>query len=295
MVKKAKSFVPVVAVLNMKGGVGKTTICSNVSLSVFENKEVGTLLIDLDPQFNLTQGLLKRADYDKYKAASKTIFSAMEPRSEVGLFDVATSTQPPPKSEDLRHSFFYLTDMPSKEFDIIPGDFQLVKYSLMDDNAKLKGVKDRFLKFLRQCKSSYDTIFIDCNPSSSFLTLCALHAATHILVPVRPDRFSILGLEILSEFIDQLPTLSPKPQLLILLNGVSRGGRDAVAASVEAELRAHPRFGPRTLKALMPQSEAFRARTDYTGFAIDRKGRWQKQIGAELTAIANELAGKLGL
>ena len=52
MVKKAKSFVPVVAVLNMKGGVGKTTICSNVSLSVFENHEVGTLLIDLDPQFN---------------------------------------------------------------------------------------------------------------------------------------------------------------------------------------------------------------------------------------------------
>jgi chromosome partitioning protein len=89
----------------------------------------------------------------------------------------------------------------------------------MDDNVKLKAVKERFLKFILQEKRSNNAIFIDCNPSSSFLTLCALHAATHVLVPVRPDRFSMLGLEILAEFIETLPTLSPKPQLLIVLKG----------------------------------------------------------------------------
>jgi chromosome partitioning protein len=295
MAKKAKPFVPVVAVLNMKGGVGKTTICANLGLSLFENREVGTLLIDLDPQFNLTQGLLTRSEYDERKNSAQTIYSAMEPPSDVGLFDVATSTQPPPKCEDLSYGFFYLTNKPSAALDMIPGDFQLVKYSLMDDNAKLKGVKERFLKFVKQSKTSYGTIFLDCNPSSSFLTLCALHAASHILVPVRPDRFSILGLEILSEFIDSLPTLSPKPQLLIILNGVTRGGKDPVATNVEAELRAHPKFGPRTLANFVPQSGALRAKTDYTGFATERKGRWQKQIRAEMSIIAEELAGKLGV
>jgi chromosome partitioning protein len=99
--KKAKPFVPVVAVLNMKGGVGKTTICANLSLSLFENHEVAALLVDIDPQFNLTQGLLKRSEYDECKNKAQTIYSAMEPPSDVGLFDVATSTQPPRVADGL--------------------------------------------------------------------------------------------------------------------------------------------------------------------------------------------------
>lgn len=165
----------------------------------------------------------------------------------------------------------------------------------MDDNAKLKSVKDRFLKFISQEKSHYRAIFIDCNPSSSFLTLCALHAATHVLVPVRPDRFSVLGLEILSEFIESLPTLNPKPQLIIALNGIRRGGKDKVAAAVEAEVRAHPKFGPRTLASYVPESGVLRARTDYTGFATDRKVRGREKVQAEIGAVAGELAKKLGL
>lgn len=256
---KQKPFVPVVSVLNMKGGVGKTTLCANISLAIFENFRTHTLLLDLDPQFNLTQGLFKRDEYDKLKSEAKTIFSVMEPASEVGLFDVAVSELPPPAASTITNSLFFLTDDQSIELDIVPGDFQLVKYSLMDDNAKLSAVRQRFLKFVSREKENYRSIFIDCNPSSSFLTLCALHAATHVLVPVRPDRFSMLGLEILSEFIENLPTLAPKPHLIIALNGIRRGGRDKVATTVEAELRAHPKFGPRTLTNFVPESGLLRA------------------------------------
>jgi chromosome partitioning protein len=113
--KKPQKFVPVVAVLNMKGGVGKTTICANVSLAVFEIHNNRTLLLDLDPQFNLTQGLLRREAYDKLKSNGKTIFGAMDPPSDVGLFDVATSSQPPPKAKDINEGLYYLTDKPSVE------------------------------------------------------------------------------------------------------------------------------------------------------------------------------------
>lgn len=262
---------------------------------MFENCGVKTLLLDLDPQFNLTQGLFRRDLYDQFKSQAKTIFSVMEPSSDVGLFDIAVTTQPPPAASTIIRGLYYLTSDPAIELNIVPGDFQLVKYSLMDDNAKLKSVKERFLQFVTREKSSYSAIFIDCNPSSSFLTLCALHAATHVLVPVRPDRFSMLGLEILAEFIENLPTLNPKPQLLIALNGIRRGGRDKVATAVEAELRAHPKFGPRTLTEIVPESGVLKARTDYTGFGTERRVTGRDRIKTEVGAVADELASKLGV
>lgn len=60
-----KKLGPVVAVLNMKGGVGKTTISANVFRRLYYKYRVGTLLIDLDPQYNLTQALFTRPNYDK--------------------------------------------------------------------------------------------------------------------------------------------------------------------------------------------------------------------------------------
>lgn len=290
-----KPFVPVVAVLNMKGGVGKTTLSANIFRVLFERRRAATLLLDLDPQFNLTQALLTRAAYDKLKSAGKTILPIMEPPSAVGLFDVATSTMPPPAAAAVNHSFLHFTREPATRLDVVPGDFGLVKYSLMNDSGKLDCVRDRFLKFVQQEKTNYKVICIDCNPSSSFLTLCALHACSHILVPVRPDRFSILGLEILSQFVENLPTLSPKPQVFVVLNGVRRGGKDALANAVEAELRAHPTFASRTLINVVPETGVLKAKTDYTGFATDKKGGWSKTVRGEVSVVADELANKLGL
>jgi chromosome partitioning protein len=105
----------------------------------------------------------------------------------------------------------------------------------------------------------------------------------------------MLGLEILSEFVENLPSLSPKPQFVIVLNGVRRGGKDSVAASVEAELRAHPKFGPRTLANLVPESGVLRAKTDYTGFATDKKVAWSDTLRAEISAVAVELAKRVGI
>jgi chromosome partitioning protein len=290
-----KAFVPVIAVLNMKGGVGKTTLSANIFRVLFERRRAGTLLLDLDPQFNLTQALFTRTSYDKLKLSGKTILPVMEPSSNVGLFDVATSTMPPPAASEINFSHFYFKSEPTERLDIVPGDFGLVKYSLMNDSKKLDSVRDRFLKFVEQEKANYKVICLDCNPSSSFLTLCALHACTHILVPVRPDRFSMLGLEILAEFVENLPSLSPKPQFLVVLNGIRRGGKDSVANAVEAELRAHPKFASKTLVNVVPETGVLKAKTDYTGFATDKKGGWSKTVRAEVSLVADELAGKLGL
>lgn len=290
-----KKFVPVLAVLNMKGGVGKTTISAHVLRVLFEQKKAGTLLIDLDPQFNLTQALFSRSDYDKIKAAGDTVSTVMEPPSDIGLFDVKTSGLPPPSASVLAQHIYIYSESEPIPLDIIPGDFSMVKYSLMDDHKKLSSVRDRFRSFIKAARQSYDLVAIDCNPSSSFLTMCALQVCTHILSPVRPDRYSVLGLEILREFVEGVSSISPKPQFIVLLNGIPRSGGGADVQAIENELRSHDFFGARTMVKVVPDSSLLRAKTDYTGFATDRGGPWTGVLKKDITAVANELASKLGL
>ncbi len=102
-----KPFVPVVAVLNMKGGVGKTTISAHLSRVLFERKRAGTLLVDLDPQFNLTQALFTRNQYEQLKTQGKTVAAVMEPPPDVGLFSITTTSLPPPDVDTLSYGFYH--------------------------------------------------------------------------------------------------------------------------------------------------------------------------------------------
>src|SRR5688572_1102509 len=102
--KKDPVRAPVVAILNLKGGVGKTTITAHVMRILYLRRLVKTLLIDLDPQFNLTQTILARSTYDKLRIAGKTVFSAMEPATVASLFEVDTSSVAPPDSAAITHN-----------------------------------------------------------------------------------------------------------------------------------------------------------------------------------------------
>ena len=168
----AESRGTVISVLNMKGGVGKTTISAHVMRVLYHLHRKSLLLLNLDPQFNLTQGLMSRAEYDYFKSHNRTIFTAMEPPSNVGLFDVATTADSPPPASTLARPLRRI-DGASAHLDFIPGNFELVKYSLVTDQHKLGLVKRRFLSLCPDASQEYDVIVIDCNPSSSFITLCA--------------------------------------------------------------------------------------------------------------------------
>ena len=287
-----KKTCPVVAVLNMKGGVGKTTISAHVFRHLYSHLKKRVLLVDFDPQFNLTQAIVSQSDYELYKSQGKTIFSVMEDNSPPSIFKVSSNLGPPPTvdSVSVRLRRFANTN-PEINLLLVPGDFDLVKYSMISDGKVLHPIKDRFLKFIESAKTERDLICIDCNPSSSFMTICALQAATHILVPVRPDRYSILGLKMLNRFITELPQLPKKPELIVILNGVKTTGYDP---AVENELRSDPDFGPVTLANTLHISKVLEASVGYTGFATDKHGQsWR--ITPRITAIVNELADSLGL
>lgn len=282
---------PVAAVLNMKGGVGKTTVSAHVLRVLYHKLGKSVLLVDLDPQFNLTQTLFKRSEYEKFKSEGKTIYSVLHPSKSPSLYKVGEEKTAVTEVESVSYVLRHFSNKPEIHLAIVPGDFDLVRFSLLDDTAQLQKAAALFLDFIRKAREKYNLVCIDCNPSSSFLTLCALRACTHLLVPVKPDRYSVLGLELLSQFVQSNPTINPKPKRVILLNGVPNTHYDP---SVENALRAHPTFGTETLANKLYESKILVARPDYTGFATDKRVAHRATLKARIDAIVVELGQQLG-
>lgn len=281
----------VVSVLNMKGGVGKTTVAAHVMYYFYAHRKNGVLLIDLDPQFNLIQTLIRRAVYDRYKKENRTVFAAMEPPSTVGLLDVMVTDADPPSAWDVAPRLRGGNDE-TYFLDLMPGDFDLVKYSLIPSYEKLKRVSWRFLKFINQAKEDYDLIVIDCNPSSSFITQCALTACSELLIPIKAETYSLLGLEMLKKYIDDIPTIDPKPNMSLLINS---GPTEEITDLTEKQIRRHSVFGPMVLANLLPYSRLLAARPGEVGFATTKGKPYSYDLGYKMTRTVDELAQRWGL
>lgn len=283
---------PVISVLNMKGGVGKTTVTAHLFRHLVDRLGKSVLLVDFDPQFNLTQTLMSRAAFEKLKAANQTIFSVMEPASAStpSLFSITNNLAPPPEVDSIVHQLLYWTKTGNTALGLVSGDFRMTKYTLVDDQKALQPVRSRFLEFIENARKKYDLVCIDCNPSSSFMTVCALLASTHTLVPVRPDRYSILGLELLNDFVNSVPILKNKPKQIVLING-SPAKHDA---NVENTLRADPRFGPITLPNGLKFSTLLQAKEGQIGFATDKRVSHVNSLKYRLSKIVDDLKIPLG-
>ena len=281
---------PVVAVLNMKGGVGKTTISGNLFRELYRqlSPPADTLVIDFDAQFNLTQLVLKEADYENLRAKSRTIWHVLEPNEGAGVFETS-DTDLTTVNSPLEYSVT-LKQTKQHHLYFIPGDFRLAGLNLREDARTLVLPRKRFTDLIEKARSLCKLIVLDCNPSSSFLTRCAVENATHVLVPVRPDKYSVLGLKMVNDYLGLLPGLVRKPELLIIMNGVGVN-----ETTVESEIRSHMEYGPRTLVARIRHTAVLTARPDFTGFGADRGVRNSKTVRNSLITAGTELAGKLGL
>ena len=175
-----------VSVINMKGGVGKTTIAAMLARYATENPTSRKVLaIDLDPQANLSQALMGGRAYKGFlenKSPSIVeVFKGYQP---------PTSDNPSPSPLNIR-----AVRTVNSKLDIIPSRFDFSDH-LIDSIKPDPRVLARLIASNFQDK---DLILIDCAPTESIFTQAAYHASRYILVPVKPEYFATIGFPLLND------------------------------------------------------------------------------------------------
>ena len=177
----------IIAITNQKGGVGKTTTAINLAAAL-ASKGVRTLVVDMDPQANSSMSFLDIHELPR------SVYDALT-ESNVHLADII---RPAEKVENLC---------------IAPSTIALAKIE-----AKLIGELDSHFRLkdeLQAVQDQFDYVIIDTPPTLGIITVNALVAATHVLIPIQASYFALEGTDDLLETIDKIKVRA-NPELQIL-------------------------------------------------------------------------------
>ena len=191
----------VISFMNMKGGVGKTTLAVNLAygLAYFHGKKV--LLVDVDPQFNATQSLLGEDAYMAHLDDPKkhTIEDILVPKRAGRVRTLVGLSRPTKLGIELSTCICQIaSETPTKgKLDLLPSNLALV-----DVETAPRQSEGRLKRFIRQKATHYDFILIDCPPTISIFTQAAILASDMYVVPVKPDPLSVVGLPLLERWLE---------------------------------------------------------------------------------------------
>ncbi len=216
----------IIAVINQKGGVGKTTTVINLA-SALSILGQNNLIIDLDPQGNATTGLGKSNNDEEQNIYNLLI-------NKISLQEAIKKTE-------------------IKNLDIIGSNVNLSGLEVETANDSNRAfVLQKILKEQHDLLSKYNNIFIDCPPSLSLLTIMALVASDELLVPLQTEFFALEGITQLVKTIDRIK-INLNPQLKvkgILLTMFDK--RNKLSSEVDREARNY--FKEKVYKTVIPRN-----------------------------------------
>lgn len=252
----------IIAVCNQKGGVGKTTTTFNLGAALALNHNKKVLLVDLDPQANLSE-YLSFVNDGKYTmtnliihVATKSVISADEVKSCI-RYNEDNNLYYIPSDINLANADVYMSNALSRE--------TILKRILSNDVTKL-----------------FDYILIDCLPSLGVLLINAMSAANEILIPVQTQKFSMDGLDALTELLAQVQaTINPQLDLLGILPTMVEN----TTVSRNALKTLSERYGDKVFDTVIHKSvEA--AKSSESGNALCKT---KNKLGIEHISLAKEV------
>lgn len=206
----------VVSLINMKGGVGKTTLAFNLAWYSAWKGKLRVLAVDLDPQANLSQYFMGAQKYLKYLADEKgTVVDIFEQFSAPKKSNGAPSLISP---DSVVHHLHVWED--GSLLDLIPSRLELA-WTLKNPTDKSQLLP----QFLSKISDNYDLILIDCAPTESILTAAAYKSSRYVFVPVKPEFLATIGLPLLGRSLEEFRLMHQNHTLDmagIIFNGMRR-------------------------------------------------------------------------
>jgi chromosome partitioning protein len=283
----------VVTVMNMKGGVGKTTVSANVGAACayyrIGNVSRSVLLLDYDPQFNLTQAFLQPDTYFKLENQRKTVLGVLQDdESQLDPFSLQVpGNEKPPSVKEIVRGVQRFSD--GKVLDLVPSTLDLLYLTLGGDATSLGPMERRFDRFVAACRDEYDLIFIDCHPAGSFLTKTALRNSDHVVIPVVDNAYAERGVGMMLRFIESKVVGRGRPTPHILFNLTPRTGLSAT----EERIRADAVLGAYCMQNRLQKFKAFSDPVGGHGFVWRSRKPWRAAALRNLLSVAKELCNRI--
>jgi chromosome partitioning protein len=276
----------IIAVVNQKGGVGKTTSAINVAAQLAEKASV--LLVDLDPQGNATSGLGLNLKLDP---SSKTTYEVLCGRAS--LVDNVQKSHVAqlsilPANSNLAGAEVELVSQARREFALQQALNHNASSSTGSSDPDFNAASKPSPKSNSSRLSGYEYIIIDCPPSLGLLTINALTAADSVLIPVQTEYYALEGLSQLLRTIQAVRgSTNPRLELLgIVLTMFDK--RNSLSEQVQAEVQNY--FGDKLFKTIIPRNVRLAEAPSY-GRTIYEHDRWSKGARA-YKALAQEVRSR---
>lgn len=278
-----------VSLINMKGGVGKTTLATQVAWYATRQLDKKVLLIDLDPQANASQSIMSPQTYVTYlDKGGLTVADIFEQFTPTG-----TATGSPKKLDPIKTIYKRVEYPDGSLLHVVPSRLEL-SWTLRNPTGK----ETLLPRFVSKIESDYDLILIDCSPTDSILTDAAYHCSRYVLVPIRAEFLASIGFPLLNRSVNSF-CMRHEDKVIevcgLVFNDYARGDvkRENELARADVESKAK-QYNWYVFNHDIPHSDSyFRAARD--GMPIDGTKGTHGKVKGEFAAFADEFFGRIGL